>query len=46
VQWNIFAWLAWGILVVAIRYGAERRSQIAERAAAMQAIEAGAMEVQ
>jgi heme exporter protein C len=46
LQWNIFAWLAWGILVVGIRYTAERRRQAAEQAAAMQAIEVGALEVQ
>lgn len=46
VQWNIFAWLAWGILVVAIRYTAERRRQVAEHAASLHAIEVGALEVQ
>jgi heme exporter protein C len=46
VQWNILAWLAWGILVVAIRYTAERRRQAAGQAAALKAIEIGALEVQ
>jgi heme exporter protein C len=40
VQWNIFAWLAWGILVVSIRYAAERRRQSAEQEFAAQALEA------
>lgn len=42
VQWNIFAWLAWGTLVVAIRDAAERRKQAAEQADAVQAIEVNA----
>ena len=46
VQWNILAWLAWAILVVGIRYTAERRRQGAEQAAAVRAIEVGALEVQ
>jgi heme exporter protein C len=40
VQWNIFAWLAWGMLVVGIRYAAERRRQTAEQEFAAQALEA------
>ena len=40
VQWNIFAWLAWGMLVVGIRYAAERRRQTAEQKFAAQALEA------
>jgi heme exporter protein C len=40
VQWNIFAWLAWGTLVVSIRYAAERRRQTAEQEFATQALEA------
>jgi heme exporter protein C len=39
VQWNILAWLAWAVLVVGIRYGAERRRQLAEHTAAMRALE-------
>ncbi len=42
VQWNIFAWLAWGVLVVSIRYAAERRKQVVEQAVTAQAIEATA----
>ena len=40
VRWNIFAWLAWGILVVGIRYAAERRRQTADQEIAAQALEA------
>jgi heme exporter protein C len=40
VQWNIFAWLAWAILVVSIRYVAERRRQATEQEVAAQALEA------
>jgi len=39
VQWNIFAWLAWGILVVGIRFAAERRRQANEQQAAAQVFE-------
>jgi heme exporter protein C len=39
VQWNILAWLAWAVLVVGIRYAAERRKQRAEQAAEMRALE-------
>ena len=40
VQWNIFAWLAWAILVVSIRYVAERRQQTTDKEVAAQALEA------
>jgi heme exporter protein C len=39
VQWNIFAWLAWGVLVVSIRFAAERRRQAMEQEAAAKAFE-------
>jgi heme exporter protein C len=26
--WNVAAWVAWGILIVSIRYSAELRSQL------------------
>ncbi len=39
VQWNILAWLAWAILVVGVRYAAERRQQIADQAAGATAID-------
>ncbi len=38
VQWNIFAWLAWGVLIVSIRYAAERRRQITQQQAAVQSL--------
>lgn len=40
VRWNIVAWLAWGALVVAIRYAAERRRQLRDREVAIQTLEA------
>jgi heme exporter protein C len=40
VQWNIVAWLAWAVLVVGIRYAAERRRQTSDQQFAVQAIEA------
>jgi heme exporter protein C len=39
VQWNIVAWLAWGILIVGIRYAAERSRQAMEQQAEAQALE-------
>jgi len=39
VKWNIAAWLAWGILVVGIRYAAERSRQALEQQADEQALE-------
>jgi heme exporter protein C len=39
VQWNIAAWLAWAVLIVGIRYSAERRRQLTEQAAAMRNLE-------
>ena len=38
VLWNMAAWLAWGLLVVSIRYAVERRSQQTEEAEAMRAL--------
>lgn len=40
VWWNLAAWLAWGILLVSLRYGAEYRRQLAEQKAALNALEA------
>jgi heme exporter protein C len=40
VQWNIFAWISWAILLVGLRYAVERRRQISERKAAAHALEA------
>jgi heme exporter protein C len=39
VLWNLAAWLAWGLLVLSIRYTVERRRQRIEMAAALRAIE-------
>lgn len=36
--WNIFAWLAWGILLLAIRFHVERRQQRIAAAEAQQAL--------
>jgi heme exporter protein C len=38
--WNILAWLAWGLLILAIRYCVERRQQKIVAAEARQALEA------
>jgi heme exporter protein C len=38
VQWNILAWLAWGVFVVALRYTAERRRQAREEADALRSL--------
>jgi heme exporter protein C len=39
VSWNIYAWMAWALLVVLIRYGAERRQQQIDEAAALGSLE-------
>jgi heme exporter protein C len=38
--WNMAGWLAWGIFVVSLRYGAERRQQMADQQAGANALEA------
>jgi heme exporter protein C len=38
--WNILAWAMWGAFLVFFRYTLERRRQLAEQEAALQAIEA------
>lgn len=40
VLWNIAGWLMWGILIMIFRFALERRRQLAEQEAALQAIEA------
>jgi len=40
VWWNLLAWLAWGLLLIGIRYRMERRQQIIEQHAALRALEA------
>ena len=39
VSWNIYAWLAWALLVVSIRYAVERRQQQIDEAAALRSLE-------
>ena len=39
VTWNIYAWLAWALLVVSIRYALERRQQQIDEAAARHSLE-------
>jgi heme exporter protein C len=38
--WNVFAWLAWGILILAVRYRLERQHQAIEEAEAEEALRA------
>jgi heme exporter protein C len=38
--WNMAGWLMWGVLVVSLRYVAERRQQVADQSAAEEALEA------
>lgn len=38
--WNLAGWAMWGIFLIAFRFALERRRQIAEQDAALQAIEA------
>lgn len=38
--WNVAAWAMWGIFILGLRYGLERRKQAAEQEAALAAIEA------
>lgn len=40
VLWNIAGWAMWGFFLIALRFAIERRRQIAEQDAALQAIEA------
>lgn len=37
--WNVLAWLAWGLLLLALRYRVERRSQVQLRLAAEAALQ-------
>lgn len=39
--WNVGAWLAWGILVLGLRYAVERRRQLVEEHEALRALESG-----
>jgi heme exporter protein C len=38
--WNIIGWGLWGVFILAFRFALERRRQLAEQEAALQAIEA------
>lgn len=38
--WNVAGWAMWGIFLLCVRYALERRRQISEQEAALQAIEA------
>jgi heme exporter protein C len=38
--WNLLAWLAWGLLILALRYRVERQQQKIDAAEAQRALEA------
>ena len=38
--WNLAAWLAWGLMLIAIRYAIERRRQLREQDESLRALEA------
>jgi heme exporter protein C len=38
VTWNVYAWMAWALLVISIRYAVERRQQQIDEAAALQSL--------
>lgn len=40
VLWNLAGWTMWGIFLIGLRFAVERRRQIAEQEAALQALEA------
>ena len=40
VWWNLVAWLAWGLMVMGVRFFIERKRQIQEQNAALRALEA------
>lgn len=40
VWWNLAAWLAWGLMIMAVRYSLERRRQLREENEALRALEA------
>jgi heme exporter protein C len=37
--WNVLAWLAWGLLILGLRYAVERRQQKIAAAEAQMALE-------
>jgi len=40
VLWNLAGWTMWGVFLIGLRYAVERRRQIADQEAALQALEA------
>jgi heme exporter protein C len=40
VWWNLAAWLAWGLMLMVVRYRMERKRQLIEQHAALRALEA------
>ncbi len=40
IEWNVLAWLSWGLLLMAMRYVMERKRQLIEQHAALRALEA------
>jgi heme exporter protein C len=40
VLWNMAGWMMWGVLIILFRFALERRRQLSEQEAALQAIEA------
>jgi heme exporter protein C len=40
LMWNMLAWFCWGLLILALRYRVERKSQLIEAEEARQALEA------
>jgi heme exporter protein C len=38
VNWNVYAWLAWALFIVLLRYGSEKRAQVAEQVAALRSL--------
>jgi hypothetical protein len=39
VTWNVYAWMAWALLVISIRYAVERRQQRIDEEAALRSIQ-------
>jgi heme exporter protein C len=40
IEWNIAAWLSWGLLLITIRYRMERKRQLIEQHAALRVLDA------
>jgi heme exporter protein C len=39
VWWNLAAWLAWGLMIMTLRYSLERRRQLREQNEALRALD-------